>query len=284
MEAIGRLFWTKEVKNLVDKYRAEGTLNKRAVRNILSEALACFFLFLVFGGTLVFSEISIEITSLIVALLFIITLLTSKYATYKHINKRILPYTLGELCEAHITHISYNFNPKTGSGYNISYAFPSTKLNTPIKGYVNRINKKFMPCPLPEIGDKFPAFLCIDRENYHNLYITEYLINGCLDKARLNQLLEENNSPRRVQNIDTPSNNNIPTSKLEKFEKREFLYGMLSLLLYALIATLFGNIFNGLIEYFKISMLMVVFINACALFTLTYIAISLAEKKNKKDK
>jgi hypothetical protein len=95
------LFYPKELRRLIEKYRKEGTLNDVAVRNI--NKVIYYYSIFYFISSLIFiafsdhSENSIKIIGITLLLLF--PLLT-KHDVHKLFYKQMAPYVLGKRIEA----------------------------------------------------------------------------------------------------------------------------------------------------------------------------------------
>jgi len=89
---IAELFWPKEMKELVKKYRAEGTCNEEAVKIYKKQIYAIFIFGVVFllllttGGLAVYWYLIFASISPI-----LVRVITSRY-----VNRYIIPYTVGK--------------------------------------------------------------------------------------------------------------------------------------------------------------------------------------------
>lgn len=115
-----KLLWPKEMQLIMRQYRAEGCLNEKAFQHNRRIALILAILYglLVIG----FAVKSIPISYYFVALG--LALAAYAYDAYTHLNRVLIPYTMGNRCQARVLSLKY-FRKTDASpfGYYLSYEF-----------------------------------------------------------------------------------------------------------------------------------------------------------------
>ena len=88
------LFWPKEMKELVKKYRKEGNLNEEAVKNI-NKLFWISFLILICLAIIPFELGLDNFNRYFYLIIVVVSFFWTKYSVNHAVNQRIIPYTIG---------------------------------------------------------------------------------------------------------------------------------------------------------------------------------------------
>lgn len=162
---LAELFWPKEMKELVAKYRSQGTLNEEAVRHNNKQFLTVWVIGILLTSLLVFTELSAIYYAPIIAAIGGVAVYDSRYS----IKKYIIPYTFGEKNKARLVFIRRETISGLSSIFRFLLCYHLNGKNKTVKN-ITKEQKEY----LESQGSEFKVVINPKDEKYHMVYFPEW--------------------------------------------------------------------------------------------------------------